>query len=80
MPLGGAYPGLRTIGGIAEEILAKVRNAGPDAADVRHMPLFGDWYFHDSEYFNSKMCIRDRRSSQRMGRPRMIPPKRKRSH
>ena len=53
MPLGGAYPGLRTIGGIAEEILTKVRNAGPDAADVRHMPLFGDWYFHDSEYFKS---------------------------
>ncbi|MEW4413653.1 FAD-dependent oxidoreductase [Clostridium sp. AN503] len=53
MPLGGAYPGLRTIGGIAEEILTMVRNAGKDAADVRHMPLFGDWYFHDSEYFKS---------------------------
>lgn len=51
MPLGGAYPGLRTIGGIAEEILTLIRNSGPDAADVRHIPLFGDWYFHDSEYF-----------------------------
>jgi hypothetical protein len=53
MPLGGAYPGMKTIGGIAEEILSAVRNAGPDAADVRRMPLFGDWYFHDSEYFRS---------------------------
>ena len=56
MPLGGAYPGLRTIGGIAEEILTIVRNAGPDGADVRHMPLFGDWYFHDSEYFKSMIA------------------------
>ncbi|MDO4331974.1 MAG: FAD-dependent oxidoreductase [Eubacteriales bacterium] len=56
MPLGGAYPGLKTIGGIAEEILTKVRNAGKDAADVRHMPLFGDWYFHDSEYFKSMIA------------------------
>lgn len=56
MPLGGAYPGLRTIGGIAEEILTLVRNAGKDAADVRHMPLFGDWYFHDSEYFKSMIA------------------------
>jgi len=53
MPLGGAYPGLRTIGGIAEEILTLTRNAGQDAAEVRHMPLFGDWYFHDSEFFKS---------------------------
>ena len=53
MPLGGAYPGLRTIGGIAEEILTCVRTAGKDKADVRHMPLFGDWYFHDAEYFKS---------------------------
>ena len=53
MPLGGAYPGLKTIGGIAEEILTCVRTAGKDAADVRHMPLFGDWYFHDAEYFKS---------------------------
>lgn len=56
MPLGGAYPGLKTIGGIAEELLTKVRNAGKDAADVRHMPLFGDWYFHDSEYFKSMIA------------------------
>lgn len=56
MPLGGAYPGLRTIGGIAEEILTMTRNAGKDAADVRHMPLFGDWYFHDSEYFKSMIA------------------------
>ena len=56
MPLGGAYPGLKTIGGIAEEILTMVRTAGPDAADVRHMPLFGDWYFHDSEYFKSMIA------------------------
>jgi hypothetical protein len=53
MPLGGAYPGMKTIGGIAEEILSLVRNAGQDAADVRHMPLFGDWFFHDSEFFKS---------------------------
>jgi len=51
MPLGGAYPGMKSIGGIAEEILSTVRNAGQDAADVRHMPLFGDWFFHDSEFF-----------------------------
>ena len=56
MPLGGAYPGLKTIGGIAEEILTKVRNAGQDAADVRHVRLFGDWYFHDSEYFKSMIA------------------------
>ena len=55
MPLGGAYPGMKSIGGIAEEILSSVRTAGQDAADVRHMPLFGDWFFHDSEYF--KMII-----------------------
>lgn len=42
MPLGGTYPGLRTIGGIVEGILTKVRNTRPGAADVRHMPLFGD--------------------------------------
>lgn len=53
MPLGGAYPGLRTIGGIAEEILSTLKTAGKDACDVRHIPLFGDWYFHDSEYFKS---------------------------
>lgn len=56
MPLGGAYPGLKTIGGIAEEILTMVRTAGKDAADVRHMPLFGDWYFHDSEFFKSMIA------------------------
>ena len=53
MPLGGAYPGLKTIGGIAEEILTIVRNAGQDAADVRHVKWFGDWYYHDSEFFKS---------------------------
>jgi hypothetical protein len=53
MPLGGAYPGMKSIGGIAEEILSTVHNAGQDAADVRHIPLFGDWYYHDSEYFKS---------------------------
>ena len=53
MPLGGAYPGLKTIGGIAEEILTIVRNAGKDAADVRHVKWFGDWYYHDSEFFKS---------------------------
>lgn len=53
MPLGGAYPGMKSIGGIAEEILSQIRNAGQDAADVRHIPLFGDWFFHDSEYFKS---------------------------
>ncbi|GHT66700.1 membrane protein [Spirochaetia bacterium] len=53
MPLGGAYPGMKSIGGIAEELLSLVRNAGQDAADVRHIPLFGDWYFHDSEFFKS---------------------------
>lgn len=56
MPLGGAYPALKSIGGIAEEILTKVRTAGLDAADVRHVPLFGDWYFHDSEYFKSMIA------------------------
>lgn len=53
MPLGGAYPAGRSIGGIAEEILTRVRNAGPESADVREIPHFGRWYYHDSEYFKS---------------------------
>ena len=56
MPLGGAYPAMRSIGGIAEEILTKVRDAGQDSADVRHVDLFGDWDFHDSEYFKSMIA------------------------
>lgn len=53
MPLGGAYPGYKPIGGIAEEILARVRTAGQEAADVRDVEHFGFWYFHDSEYFRT---------------------------
>ncbi len=56
MPLGGAYPGLKSIGGIAEEILTRIRNAGKDTADIRHVKYFGDWYYHDSEYFKSMLA------------------------
>lgn len=51
MPLGGAYPAHRSIGGIAEEILTAIRSAGPEAASVRDIPHFGLWYYHDYEYF-----------------------------
>lgn len=51
MPLGGAYPAYRTIGGIAEELLSATRNAGPESASVRDVIPFSYWYFHDSEYF-----------------------------
>ena len=51
MPLGGAYPAYKSIGGIAEEVLTRIRESGPEAADVRDMEHFGLWYFHDSEYF-----------------------------
>ena len=53
MPLGGAYPSSRTIGGVAEEILQRTAQAGPDSASVREMPHFGRWYYHDAEYFKS---------------------------
>lgn len=51
MPLGGAYPAYKSIGGIAEEFLTRIRESGAEAADVRDMEHFGLWYFHDSEYF-----------------------------
>jgi ribulose 1,5-bisphosphate synthetase/thiazole synthase len=63
MPLGGAYPGMKSLGGIAEEILSTVRNAGQDAADIRHIPLFRDWYFHDSEFFKliiARMVLKEK--------------------
>jgi len=53
MPLGGAYPSSRTIGGVAEDILSRTANAGPESASVREIPHFGRWFYHDSEYFKS---------------------------
>jgi len=50
MPLGGAYPGYKKIGGIAEEILDSLRHAGPDSASVRDVKYFSLWFFHDPEY------------------------------
>ena len=53
MPLGGAYPSSRTIGGVAEDILSRTANAGLESASVREIPHFGRWFYHDSEYFKS---------------------------
>jgi len=51
MPLGGAYPAYRTIGGISEDFLHTIANSGLDSADIRDKTYFGYWYFHDSEFF-----------------------------
>lgn len=51
MPLGGAYPSHRSIGGVAEEILSTVAHSGPESADVRDVPHFSLWFYHDSEFF-----------------------------
>ncbi len=41
----------KRIGGIAEEILDRLRHAGPDSASVRDVKYFSLWFFHDPEYF-----------------------------
>jgi len=51
LSIGGAFPGYVSIGGMMDELLAKLRFAGLDSAEMVDVEGFGVNYFPESEYF-----------------------------
>lgn len=51
LPIHGAFPGYVSIGGMMDELLAKLRFAGLDSAEMIDVEGFGVNYFPESEYF-----------------------------